>query len=126
MLRIVPLDKIDILVDGVGCAGVPIGAGALLVGGQGVEAAVQAVQVPGTAIAQVLVEDQRLVLGEHPYGVDAGVDAVGKGEINNPVLTAERHRRLCQLLGEGVQSAPLPAGEEHGHPFLFACHNVPS
>ena len=36
-----PLDEVDVLIDGVGGAGVPVGAGALLVGGQGVKASVQ-------------------------------------------------------------------------------------
>ena len=119
IIRIVPLDEPDVLVDGVGGALVPVGLLALLVGGQHVDAGVHAVQVPGLAVADVLVELQRLVLGEHAHGLDAGVHAVGQGKVDDPVLSAVGHGGLGQVLGEHAQPAALAAGQKHSHDLLF-------
>ena len=85
------------------------------IGRQDVHAAVGDVEVPGLAVADVAVELQRAILGQHADGVDAGVCAVGKGEINDAVLTAKGNARLCHVLRQRVQARALSAGEEHGN-----------
>ena len=40
-------------------------------------AAVLAVQIPGLTVAQIVVQFQRLILGQYANGVNTAVDAVG-------------------------------------------------
>ena len=108
------------MVDGVGRTQVPGAAGLGLIGGQHMDAAVVPVQIPGLAVAQIAVEDQRLILGEHAHGVDAGVDTVGKGEVDDAVFTAEGHRGLCVLFGQVQQTAALAACQKHGDTLFFS------
>lgn len=67
----------------------------------------------------MLVEFQRLILGEHAHGLDTGINAVGKREIDDSVLTAIGYGGFGQVLGEHTQAASLTAGQQHGHYFLF-------
>ena len=103
VLGVVAFNEVDVLVNGVGSALVPVGTSGRLIRRQHMYAAVQAVQVPWLSVADVLVEQQRLVLRQDTDCVDAGIDAVGEREINDAVLAAERNGGLCQLFGEGVQ-----------------------
>ena len=125
IFRVIQVQKADVLIDGVGGALVP---GALVplthVGGEDMYAAVGPVQVPGLAVAQVAVQLQGPVLGEDTYGVDAGIDAVGEREINDAVFAAEGDGGLCHVAGEGVETAALSSGQQHGYNFFF--HTVTS
>ena len=120
---VIAVDEIDILIDGVGGALVPL---ALLVGrirGEDVDAAVHPVEVPGLAVADVGVEFKGAVLGEDADGVDAGVCAVGEGKVDDAVLAAKGNSGLCDLLGEDVQAAALSACEKHGNHFFLLFHD---
>ncbi len=122
IFRIIPLDKVDILIDRICGAGVPVGAGAFLVGRQDKHAAVAAVEIPRLAVADILIQDQRLILGQHAHSVDPRVDAVGQRKINDPIFSAERNCRFCKVLGQRIKPAALTACQQHGNPFLFAKH----
>ena len=111
IVGIVLVHELPVLPDGVGGAAVPAAHLALgHVGGQHEDAAVVAVQVPVLAGAQIRVEGQGAVLGQHAHGVEAGVDAVAEGEIDDPVLAAEGNGRLGHVGGEYAQPAALAAG----------------
>ena len=85
------------------------------------DAAVQTVQVPRLAIANVLIEQQRLVLGEDTDRVDIGVDAVGQREVDNTILSSKRHCGLGELIGQRVETRTAAAGQNHCDHFF--CHN---
>ena len=121
ILRIVVIDKADILVNGICGALVPVGALCLLVGGQGVHTAVETVQVPGLTVANVLVQLLGLVLGRDTHGVDVGVHAVGQREVHDAVLTAKGHCRFCRFLCQRIQARATSAGKDHCHNFF--CHS---
>ena len=70
ILRVIIVDEADVLVDGVCGALVPVGALCLLVGRQGVHAAVQTIQIPGLTVADVLVQLLRLILGRDANGIN--------------------------------------------------------
>ena len=93
-----------------------------MVGGQYKYAAVQPVQIPRLAVAQVFIEHQRLVLSQYAHSIYAGIDTVGKGEIDDAVFAAKGHRGLGQLFGKGVQPTALAARQQHGHPFFLHEH----
>ena len=117
---VIHLDEVHVLIDGVGRAGKPRPAlPRALIRGQDVHAAVDAVEVPCLAAADVAVEQQGLVLCEHTDGVDAGVGAVGQRKVDDAVLAAERETGLGDLRREGVQPRALPAREQHGDTVFF-------
>ena len=70
VLRVIPLNEWDVLVNRIGRTLVPVRARGFLVGRKHVNPAVQAVQVPGLAVADILVEHQGLILGQDPHGID--------------------------------------------------------
>ena len=124
IFRVVHVDEVDVLIDGVRGALVP---GALLagaqIGGQHMDAAVRFVQVPGLAVAQIGVELHGAVLGQYAYRINAGVDAVGQGKVNDPVLGAEGDGGFCHVAGQRVQPGALSAGQQHGDTFLLHVHS---
>ena len=76
-------------------------------------------KLPRLTVADVAVELQRPVLGQHAHSVDTGVGAVGQGKINDAELPAKGYRRLCHVAGKHIQPAPLSAGQKHGDTFFF-------
>ncbi len=122
ILGVIPVNEGQVLVDGVGRALVPVRTGGLLIRGQHMNTAVQTVQVPGLAVADILVEDQRLILSQDTNGVNIGIDTVGQRKVNDTVLSAEGYRRLGELLGQRVQARALAAGQDHCDHFF--CHKI--
>ena len=86
------------------------------------DAAMQTVQVPGLAIADILVQDEGLILGKDTDGINVGVDAVGQREIDDTIFTAERYCRFGELLGQRVQTRALTACQDHCDHFF--CHKI--
>ena len=124
VVRLIAIDEANVLIDGVGRALVPFGVFTLGVGRQDLYAAVRAVQAPRLAVADVLVQLQRLILGQDADGIDLGVDAVGKREINDAVFAAERHGGLRRVLRQDHQTAALASGQQHCHTtFLLEVHS---
>ena len=114
ILRIVQIHKADVLINGVGSALVPHRAGGALIGRQDVDAAIHAIQFPRLAVADIVVQLQRPVLGQHAHRVDAGVGTVGQGKINDAEFPAEGNGGLCHVAGQHIQAASLSAGQQHG------------
>ena len=121
VLRVIAVDEADVLVDGVCSAFVPVGTLCLLIRRQGMDAAVQTVQVPGLAVADVLVQLLGLILRCDANGIDVGVDAVGQREVHDTVFAAKGHRRFCRFLCQRVQTRATSAGKDHCHDFF--CHS---
>ena len=96
VVGVVQGDKADVLIDGVGGTLVPGALVPLLhIGGQDVDAAVGPVQIPGLAGADIAVQLQRAVLGQHTHGINAGVDTVTQGEVDDAVLAPEGDGGFC-------------------------------
>ena len=125
IFRLIHVDEIDVVIDGVGCTEIPGAAVFRFIRRKHVDAAVAAVEIPGLAVAQISVEDQRLVLGQDANRVDPGGDAVGEAEIDDPVFAAEGHRRFCVFLGQCQKAAALASGQKHSDT-LFFTHERPS
>ena len=116
------LDESQVLVDGVGGAGIPLAALALDIGRQNINAAMGQVQVPGRAAADVGIELEGLVLGQHTHHVHAAVGAVAQRKVDDPVFAAIGDGGLGHICREDAQTAALPSGEQHGHALLFVQH----
>ncbi len=115
VVRAVALDDVDVLVHGIGGAGVPFGFRHTLRGGQDVEAlvALDAEEVP--AALEVTDQAVRLVLRRHADAANAGIQRVGQGEVDDARLAAEVHRGLGAPVGEFHQPAAAAAREHIGH-----------
>ena len=72
--------------------------------------AVRRHQAPRRPDADVLGQGHGLVLREHDQVVDAGVDAVAQGEIDDAVLAGERNCRFSAFLRQDAQALPHAAG----------------
>ena len=119
VIRIIALNKGDVLVDGVGRSLVPLGFFAPGIGRKNLNAAVGTVQMPGLTVSDILVKLQRLILGQNSHRINAGVDAVGQREINDAVLTAKRNCRFRGVFRQHHQTAALATGQKHGNTMLF-------
>ena len=125
ILGVVAVEKVNVVVNGIGGALVPFAAGLRGVRREDMHAAPTGVEIPRCARAEIPVEQRRLILDQHADGIDAGVDAVGKGKIDHAVFPAERHGGLGDLLRQNTQTAALAARQEHGYAFLFSHGQVP-
>ena len=125
VVGVVELNKAHILINSIGSAFVPGPFFSLAhIGREDVNAAVGSIQIPWLAIADVAVELQRAVLRQYADCVNARVDTVGQGEIDNPVLSAERDGGLCYMAGERMETGPLPSRQQHGYDFFFHLMNT--
>jgi hypothetical protein len=66
----------------------------------------------------VAVERGGVELREAVHLVDVGVDAVGHGQVDEPVVGAEGNRGLGAGLGEGVQTGTRTTAEDDAEDVL--------
>ena len=76
ILRVVAFDERYVLINCIGRALVPVGTSRLLVRRQDMDAAVEAIQIPGLSVPDILIEYHGLILGENAYCVNTRVDTV--------------------------------------------------
>ena len=76
VIRIGELDESNVLIDSISRAAIPFGILLASVRRQNEAAAAVAIEIPCTAGAEVVMQFERLVLGEHADFFDAGVGAV--------------------------------------------------
>ena len=108
ILRIGLLDAVDVLIDGVGRAFVPVFVDALL-RRQHIDVFAQFAAKEAPAGGEVAVEALRLVLRQDEDAAKVAVDAVGKGEVDDAIESAEGHGRLGAIAGERVEASALAA-----------------
>ena len=101
---IILLYESQVLENGVGRAGIPAAFLSSDIGGQNKYAAAGKVEIPRLAGSDVSVELQGLILRKYADGINAGVGAVGKGEVDNAVAASEGYSRLCHDLGKQTES----------------------
>jgi len=109
------LDETAVLVEGIGCAAVPILLGAPAERLPDLETVGRAaVQVPGFADAEMLHQGVRAELGQDGQAVQIGIDGVGEGKINDAVLTGEGYGWFRAFFSENTQAAAGSAGKDEG------------
>ena len=107
------LDRVDVLVDRVGGPLVPV-VGDPLLGRDHLDVLVELAGEELPALVDVPVQADGLVLGEDQDLAEVGVDAVGEGEVDDPVDPAERDGRLGPVAGQGLQAGPPAPGQDDG------------
>jgi len=109
----VALDKRTVLIQRIRRAAVPVLVVAPAVGLPDLQAVGSLpVEVPGLADAEMLHERVRPVLREDGDAVQIRIDRIRERKIDNPVLPAERNRRLGALLAQNAQAAAFAAGQD--------------
>ncbi|CAM3306365.1 hypothetical protein DEDE109153_10490 [Deinococcus deserti] len=88
----------------------------------------RAVQVPGPAARQVVVQAVRQVLLDDPHVLHTAVDQIAQREIDQPVGAQKRHGRLGPLVGQRGQPAAPPSRKHDGKNLLTgnACSHAGS
>ena len=108
----------EVLADGVGGALVPIPSGFLLFGGKDVDiTTAEAVEFVGAL--DVLVEGGGVKLGQEVDLVDAGIETVGNGDVDQAVFAAKRDGGLATEFGEGGEACPAAASHDDGNDSFF-------
>ncbi len=110
--RIFPHDRVEVLVDRVRRAQIPVFADALL-RAEDLDELAELVGHHAPAHADVAAERERLVLHRDEDLAQARVDAVAQREVDDAVGAAEIDRRLGPLLGERVQTFAGASGQNH-------------
>ena len=120
------LDGVEVLVDRVRRAQVPVFADALL-RRQNLDELAQFLRDDVPAHADVAVQRERLVLGGDEDASQAGVDAVGEGEVDDAVGPPKYTAGLARSLVSGDSRSPAPpastmtsASLSMGHPVQCA------
>ncbi len=106
--------------DRIGRALEPVGGLGRLLGGDDVDERLREV-VEAVGLADVPVERRGIELRQHEDAPDAGVQAVADGDVDEPVLAADRHGRLGAAVGEGVEALALPAAQDDRQNVRHAC-----
>ena len=72
------------------------------------------------------VQRDRIELGQHGNIVDAGVDAVADGDIDQAVFAGDRDGRLGPVAGERVQARAAPTAHDDAEDIVECLHANPS
>ena len=114
-VRIEVLDQVHVLVDRVRRALVPFAFAGLHLGGHRddeVAALLGVREVP--AVDDVFHQALGFELGQDENAVDAAVHEIAQHEVDDAVFAAERDGGFRALVGQGSQTGPFAAGEDHG------------
>src|SRR5262245_5619991 len=106
----VPLNQVQVLINGVGGALIPILTHAHL--GRNGRDKVIAKEIRGAPyLFEMLQQRLRLELGQNINGKDAGVHKIGKHKVNNSVPASKRHSGLGSVCRQGIETL-APATRE--------------
>ena len=72
--------------------------------------------------ANVTIEAERFVLSEYKNATQIGVDAIGKGDVDDAVQAAKRHGRLGAIARQRPQSFTLASSEKYSDGFAHIGH----
>ena len=103
-------DGVDVLIDGVGGPLIPM-FGDPLLRRDDFDVFVEFAAEKSPALVDVPTQADRLVLGEDEDFAQVGVEAIGQGEVDDSINSAEGDRRLGTIAGQGFESGPSTAGQ---------------
>ncbi len=117
-------DGVDVLIDGVGGAAIPLFADAHL-GRKDFNKFAEA-NNGRPAGSNMAAKAESFVLGEDENAAEIGVDAVGESDVNDAVSGAERNGGLGAIAGEGPQALALTTGEKNDDGIAHVGHGTSS
>ena len=113
VLRLFTANRVDVLVNGVRRAHIPVGARPLHRRHQLKELPKLLRHNPRPPFANVPVQRQRLVLRQDVNLAQSRVDAIGQRDIDDAVMPAKRYGRLGPVASEWEQPLACPAGKQY-------------
>src|SRR6266481_2498464 len=116
-------DRVDVLVDSVGGALIPLLRDAHL-RREDLDVITKA-REGRPARADVAVQAERFVLGEDENAAEIRIDAVRKRDVNNAVESAERNSRLGAVAGERPEAFALASGKKYNNGIPHIGHWLP-
>src|SRR5256885_6674911 len=117
-------DGVNVLVDGVGRAAIPLLADAHLRRKNFDKFAEADDGRPSGA--NVAAEAERFVLSENENAAEIGVDTIGKSDVNDAIGGAERNGGLGAVASERPQAFALTTGEKNDKSVTHVRHGAPS
>ncbi len=111
VVRLLGTDRINVLIDRVGGALVPLLRDAHLRSEDFDEFAVA--HERGPAAANVAIQAERFVLRENKNAAEVAIETIREGDVNDAVNSAERHCRLGAITRQGPKALALSAGQQH-------------
>ena len=123
MLRLIAVHERHVLIYSICRTQIPLAAASRNVRRKHIYAACVSVKIPRLSRTDICIQLKRLVLRQNSDSVDVRICAVRQRKVYDPVFAAERHRRLCHTVCKHAETAPLPAGKQHGYQ-LFLSHSV--
>ena len=112
MARVLSRDRVEILKDRVRRSEIPVLADSFL-RAENLDELAELVGDNAPAHPDVAAERERLVLQGDEYLPQPRVDAVAEREVDDPVRTAEIHRRLGPLFRQRIQALAGASGQNH-------------
>src|SRR5262249_3149585 len=114
------LNRIDVLVDGIRCALIPLFRCPELRRNREDEfATLVRKNIP--AEPNMPIKRIGFVLREDTDSLQAGINAVRQSEIDDAIDSSEWHSRLCAVFGKRVESFALSASQNEGQSILEDC-----
>ena len=114
VVRVIGVDKVDVLGDRVSGSPVHIEAGVRLFTGRKHEyAAVPGIETPASARGDIAVQQNGFVLGQNTYDIDPAVGTVAERKINDTVFAAVGNGRFSDFVRKVVKTAPPASGKNH-------------
>ena len=121
-IRLLGADGINVLVDGVGGALIPVLGNAHLGRENFDEFAVA--HERGPAAADVAIEAERFVLGKDEDAAEVAIEAVGKSDVDDAVDAAEGDGGLGAIAGKRPEAFALTASEQNSDRVTHQWHRV--
>ena len=124
VLRALFLDRVNVLVDGVGGPHVPVFVDPLLRRDDVDELTEFAAEQVSPAEMDVPVEAGRLVLREDQNLANPAVQTVGQREIDDAIRTPERNGGLGPIAGQRLEARPFSAGQHDRQDILHRAFSI--
>ena len=97
IVGVISVYEFYILIDRVCGPAVPVGGFLSLIRRKYLYAAEGAVEIPRQPVADIIIEQERLILRENAHGIYPGIDTVGESKVDNAVFSAERNGGFGEL-----------------------------
>ena len=113
IIWIYSINKVEILINCICCALVPVSPLIASIWWQNKYTARLLVKVPCVTGAKISMKLQRTILSQYTNCSNTGISAIRKREIDNTILSTKWNCWLSNILGEGTKAAALATCQNH-------------
>ena len=109
IFRIITFHIAQILINGIGCTGIPFTVIASLIRWKYGHSTIVPIEIPRNADADMCIQPEWLILRQHTNRINSGIDTIAEWKIDNSVLAAKCYRRFGDVRCQNSKSAALTA-----------------